>query len=88
MKIKAFTDTSSLSLADLMSPYDPQQRGMIAKSDVPKAFAKIGIVNMSDSELNQLFRTGGIKPEEANIDYQSFSAKLMKTITYDINAKV
>jgi len=61
---------------------------MIAKSDVPKALAKIGIVNLSDSELNQIFRTGAIKPEESNIDYQSFSSRLMKTITTEINAKV
>lgn len=42
---------------------------MIAKSDIPKGLSKIGIVNISDSEMNQLYRYGGVKAEESMVDY-------------------
>lgn len=71
-----------------MSAYDPQKRNKISKSDIPKVFQKLGLVNMSESEVNLLLRAGSVKPEEHLVDYYAFSSKLIQVIREDIDDKV
>jgi len=67
MRIKSLLDSSSKSLAEIMSELDIEEKGFILQNDLPRVFKRLGMLH-PEPHLKIIVQAGGYKENDEIID--------------------